>query len=70
MARFLSDATHDIKACPWLFKPITIPTDEGDRRVYDHETERLRRFIRGQHHNPKGTRPMHDQENTRTEENS
>ncbi|WP_223690088.1 hypothetical protein [Leifsonia poae] len=53
MARFLSDATHDAAACPWLFKPLTLPTDELDRRTYDHETERQRRFLRGQHHHQK-----------------
>lgn len=45
MARFLTAASFTRKA-----KPLRIPADEKERREYDHETERLRRFVRGRQH--------------------
>ena len=48
MARFLVEATFDRKQHPWRFHGLVVPGDELERREYDHETERLRRFIRGQ----------------------
>lgn len=49
MARFLAEAAFERKQHPWRFHGLPIPDDELERRDYDHETERLRRFIRGQH---------------------
>lgn len=49
MARFLAVASFGRKP-----RKIALPTEESLRRAYDHETERLRRFIRGrQNTNPK-----------------
>lgn len=49
MARFLAVASFSRKP-----RKVTLPTEESLRRAYDHETERLRRFIRGrQNTNPK-----------------
>lgn len=42
MARFLAVAPFGRKP-----RKLTLPVDESLRRSYDHETERLRRFIRG-----------------------
>jgi len=48
MARFLAEVSFERKQTPWRFHGVPIPEDELERREYDHETERLRRFIRGQ----------------------
>lgn len=49
MARFLAVASFSRKP-----RKLTLPTEETLRRAYDHETERLRRFIRGRENtNPK-----------------
>lgn len=48
MARFLAEVTFERKQSPWRFHVLSMPDDELERREYEHETERLRRFIRGQ----------------------
>lgn len=48
MARFLAEAAAEAKHARWRFHGLPIPEEEIDRREYDYETERLRRFIRGQ----------------------
>lgn len=48
MARFLAEVSFEVKQAPWRFHGLPIPEDELERREYDHETERLRRFVRGQ----------------------
>jgi len=55
LARYLAECRYEYQRTPWRFHGLPIPEDELEAREYDHETERLRRFIRGQQiTNPEG----------------